>query len=303
MPRHRKERVRKHWVPRRMENSARGVPVRAAVVATGTAVDARWPDDVATAETAPLRPVVPVQTMLPEEPVHSAMPVHSAVPAQAAVPVQVGPPDPAKDRPPANRPGMLRGSARNVLVTPWFAAGAGIVIAAAMWIYSPHAELKLPSGAVGEVPCQIQGCGPAAKYGAGSPSTTQGQRIVHRARSGRAATGKGEANRRDAVSGLKFEFTLLWQRHDSFGAMISVLGEHPLGSWRLTFTMPGAKIRYVVGAEWRPLASRDGGTASATRWHFDNHDGQHGASFVVFGSGTASTPATCEFDAAVCTFS
>jgi hypothetical protein len=188
-------------------------------------------------------------------------------------------------------------------VTPWFAAGAGFVIAAALWIHSPHAELRFPPIAGGVMQCKIDGCGPADSNGSGSlAASTPGQRLVHSHHADGKAAGPDSARHPDRAAGLKFQFTLLWQRHGSFGALISVLGKPSLGSWRLAFTMPGATIKYVKGADWQPLPSGDGGTAWATRQHGSFRHAP-GATFTVIGSGTATTPASCRFDGSKCRFS
>jgi len=53
----------------------------------------------------------------------------------------------------ATKPGPMAGAVRGVIVAPWFAAATGLVVAAGLWIYSPHAELKFPPSAGGVVRC------------------------------------------------------------------------------------------------------------------------------------------------------
>jgi hypothetical protein len=211
--------------------------------------------------------------------------------------------------------GVARGAARSLLVTPWFAAGAGFVLAAGLWIYSPHTELRFPNAiAPYGVPCTTQRCGAGA--GGGQPATsTPGERIIHHADNGR--TGQADvATRHSASAGLTFTLTVPWQGNGSFQAIISVRGKHLPSKWRLEFTMPGTHIRFVSGVRWQALPSGDGGTASTLQQQFGRGGQDYGPgpgggrwgqgsgiSFLVSGSGTAGTPATCVFNGSNCTFS
>ena len=148
---------------------------------------------------------------------------------------------------------------RGLLLTPWFAASTGFVIAAGMWLYSPHASISFPS-AIGTVHCQLRGCALPGGKGSGSlASSAPGQRLRtkhrHAGTEQQAAAGK-------TAAGLRFTFAVLYQGHESFGAIITISGRGSLGSWRLAFRLPGTQIQNVFDAEWLQLASRDGGTAS-----------------------------------------
>jgi len=205
------------------------------------------------------------------------------------------------------RPALVGGAVRGLLVVPWFAAAAGFVVAVGLWISAPHAELRLPS-AVGEVPCQVTGCGTQAGQGAGNLTTTKGQPIAHPKK---AAGAKSGAGRRTAASGLTFAYVVLWHQQGKFAVLITVRGKKALRSWKLAFTMPGDQITYVAGAAWQP-SGEDGGTASVQadqpgqrgQGDGDGPDGSgHMISFTVFGQGTPAAPTGCTFDKATCTFS
>ena len=205
------------------------------------------------------------------------------------------------------RPALVGGAVRGLLVAPWFAAAAGFVIAVGLWISAPHAELRFPS-AVGEVPCQVTGCGTQAGQGAGKLTITKGQPIAHPKRGAGAKSGAG---RRTAASGLTFTYVVLWHEHGKFAVLITVRGKRALHSWDLAFRMPGDQITYVAGADWQPSGT-DGGTASVQadqsgqRGHSEA-DGPdrsgHVISFTVFGEGTPVAPTGCAFDKATCRFS
>jgi hypothetical protein len=136
----------------------------------------------------------------------------------------------------------------------------------------------------------------------------------------------GHAN--NAARGLTFEFTVLWQRQDGFGAEVTVSGHRVPSSWRLSFNLPGAQIAYVGGATWQANADGTGGTASAlsSPLVWDPGDGGAGAgggadgdqdgpgagraqpdaapviSFVITASGPQTAPVHCVFDDATCRF-
>jgi|HubBroStandDraft_5_1064220.scaffolds.fasta_scaffold28423_3 hypothetical protein len=221
----------------------------------------------------------------------------------------------------------MREAARSLLVTPWFAAGTGFVVAAGLWIYSPHTVLKFPDAAPGVSLCKSQGCTQDVfGHGGGTATATApGTHIAGSDASRKARSTKRVVTRHRAVTtGLTFKFTVLWQGHKSFGAAITVSGQQVPKSWRLSFDIPGVQIGYVMGVHWQTSASGDGGIASPLSLPSAGGPaggpgngspggyppGQpHGRaqvipviSFVVTGTGSGSTPAHCVFDGAACTF-
>ncbi len=186
---------------------------------------------------------------------------------------------------------------RGLLLTPWFAASTGFVIAAGMWLYSPHASISFPS-AIGTVHCQLRGCLTPGGDGSGSlASSAPGRRLPTKHRH----TGQ-EAAGRNGAAGLRFTFAVLYHEHQSFGAIITISGKRSLGSWHLAFRLPGTQIQNVFSAEWLPLASNDGGTASPFDGTLGRLADQGGVRFQVFGTGRLTRPTDCVFDGAACTF-
>ena len=176
-------------------------------------------------------------------------------------------------------------------MTPWFAASTGFVIAAGMSLYSPHASITFPP-AIGTIHCRVNGCVTQGGKGSGSlASSAPGQRLRTR----------HQGRRSEGPARPRFTFTVLWRGHDSFGAKIIIPASWSLGAWQLAFQLPGTQIQNVFGAEWLQSASGHGGTASP--FHVDGRAADHDrVSFQIFGTGSLSSPTSCTFDGAACTF-
>jgi len=209
-------------------------------------------------------------------------------------------------------------------VTPWFAAATGFVIAAGLWVYAPHTVLRFPSSEPGLSLCKSAGCvqDPDPQGGGNLAVASPGVKIRRSEAGSRRAARPGSRPASTAAAGLKFTFTVLWRRHDGFGASISVSGHQVPGSWRLSFRVPGAQIAYVTGVTWQANSDGSGGTASAPDWQSgtipwygggsaDNGPGAGHTtpdsaapviSFLITGSGPAHRPAHCVFDGGACRF-
>ncbi len=226
---------------------------------------------------------------------------------------------PAGGRSAPAEPGLMAGAVRGLVATPWFAAATGFVVAAGLWIYSPHAELKFPSSAVGTVPCTAQGCEITAGPAGGALATTKGRPITRSGTAAGKAAVQSDGKAGTAASGLKFSYVVLWQAGGRFGVRISVTGRHVPRAWKLTFAMPGDQISDVFGATWQP-SNTGGGTASgpaevAGQWQpigqasSGDQSGsaararRHTITFVVVGQGTPVVPASCSFNGRSCSFS
>ncbi len=150
---------------------------------------------------------------------------------------------------------LLSTTARGLLVSPWFAAGAGFVVAAGAFIYAPHASLSF-GGAIGVTHCQVAGCNQTTELGA--PPLPAG--------TGDGQVTAGPATKLPAATlpaGLTFSYTVTWHAHGMFGLLLTVASKHAIGNWRLAFTIPGATKLSVFGGKWQPSGT-DGGTASGT---------------------------------------
>jgi hypothetical protein len=271
-----------HRAQRQTVMAARGVPLSAAALTSATL------DAAATDEAKP-----PSETLI--------LPAFQRRLLQVASPA-----GPAAD----DGAGRMAGAMRRLMVTPWFAAATGFVVAAGLWIYSPHAELKLPAVSNGGVPCRAGDCAIAGANGNAATNGAGGQAVTPSVKSaGKLAA--GSVGRR-----LKFGYRVLWQGQGRFGLLISVSGRRVPRSWHMAFALPGDTISAVEGATWSAWSS-DGGLVSwpaANAWQLagpqDNgyqHDATTsvgpGDSFVVVGSGAQLVPTSCSFNGKTCKFS
>lgn len=238
----------------------------------------------------------------------------------------------APDRTPAAELAAQQRGVGRALVTPWFAAATGFVLAASLWIYSPHPRFTYPI-TIGALPqCTPGMCRPeVGGNGSGQLAIASGQPIQPGRKPASPTAGAG-ARRPipSAAAGLSFGYVVQQAWHGRFDVIITVAGKHDVNfkHWTLAFTLPGARIRFVYGARWLPVA-RDSGIASALsgdpiQWrggpggsgdghgsgaqgasHADGRwgwPGQPGVSFMVIASGKPIGPVHCAFDGAACKF-
>lgn len=221
-------------------------------------------------------------------------------------------------------------------MTPWFAAATGFVIAASLWIYSPHQQLTYPAIAIGKAPCNSDGiCQPVEQQGAGSLTINSGAPLTQPHNSAKPAGTGTRARTHTAAPGLTFGYVVRPAAPGKFALIVSVTGKRPIKNWHLAFVLPGDQIQIVIGAHWRAAGS-DRGTASrltgdpgqqgggpwdASRGYgnqgdqgvgqasqvagADGHGGppeEYVVSFTVIASGTPAAPAGCRYDGAACIF-
>jgi hypothetical protein len=149
---------------------------------------------------------------------------------------------------------------RGLLVTPWFAAGAGFVIAAGLALNSPHTILTYKPNAV---PCRTD-CGAPAQSKGSTAVETPGVQIKQdrTARSGKSGHRPGRGGpKRVVVIGPEVGFKVLWHKYHEFGAVVSIPARQTTRGWSLRFDLPHTKITMVYGAQWRPSAGGTGGLA------------------------------------------
>ena len=206
----------------------------------------------------------------------------------------------------------VRGAVRG-LMNPWFATAAGVMIAASLWVYHPHAQLTLPFATPSASPCTPTTCTSQA-HDHRSQASTGGQRLPkhharrHAGHAGQKADVRARSRRpRRTVGYLSWPS---WQGSQTLRLMVPV---RQGTGWTLTLTLPGDTIRAVEGMNlaWhptgansvaisvRPGASAGQGDGTGSRpWDGQGLPGQ----IVVVATGPAASPAACVLNGASCIF-
>jgi hypothetical protein len=208
---------------------------------------------------------------------------------------------------------------RALLVTPWFAAGVGILIAAAMALAAPKRAVLSYGPVDPGILCRHLSCAlPVPRNGPGSlasakpgiqlplPSTIRRAPAASAAESPAgpsADTVRPSATPRPAApAGVAVRYVVLRHGHGTFLSVITVQSSTKLGAWSLGFVIPGARISDVWGGKWRPSVSDSGGVVSGRPWPWAR-PGPGTAKIVIFATGRPRPPADCTFDGEGCVFS
>ncbi len=199
---------------------------------------------------------------------------------------------------------------RGLLVTPWFAAGVGILIAAALALATPrHAVLSYGPVNPG-IPCKLPGCAsPALRPRPGSLASAKAGiqlrlPVIRRAPAGTTAVAvRPSATPRPASPAeIAVRYAVVRHGRGTFLAVITVQSSRRLGDWTLGFVIPGVRISDVWGGEWQPSASASGGVASGQPGPWAR-SGPGTARIVIFATGRPRAPVGCTFDGEGCVFS
>jgi hypothetical protein len=178
---------------------------------------------------------------------------------------------------------------RGLLVTPWFAAGAGFVIAAALSLNAPRTFLtyrpnNTPSTSKCAT-CVAPESVPTAKPG------VQIRSVNPAVIGGAGAAGPAVAIHLGPV------------RNGVFTVTFTLPAGLPRNGWRLQFALPGRSITQVFGAHVRPDAGDDGGVAvPLARGGYESPTGPAAVSFMVSASGSPVTPVHCVLNGKPCHF-
>jgi len=207
----------------------------------------------------------------------------------------------------ACRPGLRL--ARTLMLTPWFAASAGIVIAVALAVDSPAALNYVPNGP--GMRCPASGCVGQAPSQPDVATASPGVRLKTGPAPGAPASADpGHRHPAGAVYQLGYQVVRRWQ--GGFIAMITLPGDLRPGPWSLRLAFGSARVDQVWGAIWQPSGDGDAGTATGSwlpiRGHdpdipgLDGHQGLVGRELVIFASGRPTPPPGCSLDGARCDF-
>ena len=202
--------------------------------------------------------------------------------------------------------------ARSLLVTPWFAAGAGVVIAAALAVNTPTALTYGPAGPGGL--CATHRCTGERR---GQPpqvaTATPGVAIKTPDADAKGAGGPAPSphGATEMSSDLGYRIARDWG--SGFTAVITMPGGGKTG-WSLQFAFPQARIMRVEGAQWRPSRGGDGGTANrraprggkSSAGSDPGTPAQSGApdpdEMTVVATGKPQMPSSCTLDGISCHF-
>jgi len=210
-------------------------------------------------------------------------------------------PEPDEAQTAARGPGRERPRlARSLMVTPWFAASAGIVIAAALAVDSPAALMYVPNAPA--VRCLASGCTGPASGPPGVTTEVPGVKLKTGTapRPGRAGATVG----RHGVYQLGYQ--VVRSLKGGFVAVITLPGDLKPGTWSLRFGFPSARVDHVWGARWRPSRHDHAGTATGS-WRPNDHEpdnrGLDGRQLMILAVGTPTLPSGCTLDGISCDFS
>ena len=191
------------------------------------------------------------------------------------------------------------------MLTPWFAAGAGIVIAAAVAVGSPAALTYSPSSP--GVRCSASRCaGPAPDRVPDVATASPG--VALRAPGGQphgAARGSAPPRAAQAGGGAGYQlgYQVIRHRRHGFVALITMPGDLAPGFWSLAFGFPSARVDRVWGALWQESANGEGGTAlGPLQWTGHAPGAPDARQLVVLASGAPTAPSRCTLDGVSCSF-
>jgi Cellulose binding domain len=199
-----------------------------------------------------------------------------------------------------------------MLMTPWLAAGVGVVVAAVLALNVPRAALTYSQANPG-VTCQAPSCdrvSPRHQHG-GLAAKDPGIELKHRGRPAapqaapamaKEPAAPAHARRRKlhsagAPADVRYQTLQRWP--SGFTGLITIMSRATLSGWRLAFKYPGAHIDSVTGAKWN--ARGDGGVASAVPWPWSRPPGNV-VRIMIVANGTPGQPTACRFDGAPCSF-
>jgi cellulose binding protein with CBM2 domain len=211
------------------------------------------------------------------------------------------------------------------MVTPTFAAGLGVLVAAGLAANMPKTVLHFSSPVPG-IQCSAGVCATEEPNNGTLASARPGVHIAPTtpATSGSTAAGHDQAGRRGGGaarasgrgSGVTVTYQLTHQWQGGFMDEISITGMDAQRSWSLALGYPGARVTNVAGAQWQATSpdagvaegypEPDAGGAGGPGGDGGQHSGRTGSSWVQFTivlDGAPMAPVGCDFDGSPCTFS
>lgn len=195
---------------------------------------------------------------------------------------------------------------RRTVVTPTFAAGLGVVIAAVLAVTYPVAVISYGKDPpAGGSSCPVENCLAIGGGGPGEPAIVKpGRKLVTRAPA-RAKTHGGApapgGTGTPTPSGAAVQYQTVGQWQDGFfeEVVISPAAGSPSASWRLLLTYSSARIVNVGGASWVPEGEH---TVQVEPGGSGGQPSPEGGSIRVYlaVTGSPAPPSGCSFDGQTC---
>jgi hypothetical protein len=193
---------------------------------------------------------------------------------------------------------------RSLLLTPWFAAGAGIVTAAAVAVGSPAALTYSQAGP--SVHCSVGSCAAPAPQRPDVATASPGVALKvggHRRGAAAASSSPPRAATSGGAAGIRLGYQVIGHRRRGFIAIITMPGDLRPGTWSLAFGFPSARVERVWGALWQPSGDGNGGTAlGPVQWAARPQGAAGARQFLVLARGASKTPSSCTLNGASCSF-
>jgi Cellulose binding domain len=203
------------------------------------------------------------------------------------------------------RPTPLGTAVRRVVVTPTFAAGLGVVIAAGMAY--PMTKTVISYGGtppVGGNPCQTVGCvgdgsGELATASPGRPLETPPPAANGTDRPASSAPGGGGTVAAGPPPVMQYQTLRQWDSGFFGQVTITDSGGSAQDKWQLRLSYDSAHIIGVWGGKWSAsgdhavVVTPDSGDGAS-------HDGSRSVQVVLAVSGRAGPPSGCDFNGRAC---
>lgn len=211
-----------------------------------------------------------------------------------------------RSKAPQARARVINTAVRRVVVTPTFAAGLGVVVAAVLAY--PMTRTVISYGGtppVGGSPCPVEGCVSGAPGDGSLATASPGTRLAPPSAATRpgpsAAPGPGGGGA--VASGpqpvMQYQTLRQWQRGFIGEITITDPGGSAPGDWQLRLAYESAHIIGVWGGQWSP---RDDHTVLVTPDSGGEHTegGDGNVQVILAVSGSPGPPSECAFDGQTC---
>ena len=201
---------------------------------------------------------------------------------------------------------------RRLMVTPTFAAGLGVLVAAGLAANMPRTVLHFSSPVPG-IQCSAGVCATTEPNNGTLASARPGKHIspsspgTSGAAAGSHADRRADPHRSSSAARVTYQLTHEWP--GGFMDQISITGmDARRSSWSLALAYPGARVTNVLGAQWQATSPYAGVAEGYPEPDpgVPGGDGRHGSwwvQFTVVLDGSPMAPVGCDFDGHPCTFS